>query len=156
MSERVGRDTWEPRLCDRLGPDALGALIVAIAPFGRKDEIRIIGLVDALKERDRGGAQRSKRLSGLAVLEHEQAFVGEDLGPPQSGDFVAAATGEHPKASDVDGFRVHAFCLELVEGCAQASDFIERQVALSPIVGLSDSRRLTRVALRIPSLAPKS
>ena len=46
----MGRNAGQLRLLDRLRPNALRALVVAIPALGREDEIRAIGLVDALEQ----------------------------------------------------------------------------------------------------------
>src|SRR3546814_8850725 len=71
-----------------------------------------------------------------------------DLLPPEARDRLAAASGQHPQAHDVERLAVAPVLLQLAQGFAEAPYFFECEKSLLVIVGFLDRCRLARVAGR--------
>src|SRR3546814_18732483 len=69
-----------------------------------------------------------------------------DLLPPEARDLLAAASGQHPQAHDVERLAVDPVLLQLAQGFAEAPYFFECEKSLLVIVGFLDRCRLARVA----------
>src|SRR3546814_5483740 len=105
---------WSSDVCssDLITPE------IAIAFSGGKNELGILGLLDFLDHSDRSGADRPHGLAGLGVSKTQAAMLEIDLLPPEARDLLAAASGPHPQAPDVERLSVAPVLLQLAPGFA--------------------------------------
>ena len=101
--QRVWGDARQLRDLDHLRPDFARALVEALSRLGRENVTRL-PLVQKLLKQGRGRRpEGTNGLSGLRIVEFEEALVQLDLVDLESCDFIAPAACERPQPRDRDG-----------------------------------------------------